>query len=482
MPWFSIKFFVAVVILSIPVGAAHADDEPAVAIEALIKRAAEHGVFSGSVLVAQKGRVIYRAGHGLANREWHQPNSPETVFRLGSLTKSFTAVAVMQLVQSGKLNLDDPIQKHLPQFPAAYGKQVTIRQLLTHQSGISNYTRLPGWFEGRYKQPIADADFLKAITELPLEFEPGQGRRYSNAGYFILGKIIEAASGMSYADFVKKHITTPAGMTHTQHESYTRIIPNRADGYQWTAGGGYRNEHYLNTEVFMAAASLVSSVDDLLKWDQALYSDKLLNQANRSVLFAPAAPLSWEVQTRSLADGAKTVKSVGYNGAVMGFSSMFTRFPEERFLVVLLSNNGTGYQTLDSLTQQIAAILYGVPQSKPLPAAYVLTQAFLESNLTKGLAKIRQNPTSYDIDESRLNSLGYRFLEFRLMDQAVAVLALNTTLFPKSANAFDSLGEAYLVGEDREKAMLNYQKSLALDPQNHNAKAILQRLNQTPTP
>lgn len=479
MPWFSIKFLVTVLLISIPYNVARANADQPAAIQAVVKRAADHGVFSGAVLVAHQGRVIYRAGHGLANHEWRQPNSPETVFRLGSLSKSFTAVAVMQLVQNGKLNLDDTIHKHLPNFPADYGKQVTIRQLLTHQSGISNYVRLPGWFEGRYKQPIDDADFLKAVTQLPLEFEPGKGRRYSNAGYFILGKIIEAASGLPYADFVKKHITAPAGMTQTKHDSHTDIIANRADGYQWTANGGYRNEHYLNTEVFRAAASLVSSVDDLLKWDQALSNDTLLDQKHRAILFAPEAPLSWEVQTRSLADGAKKLTSVGYNGAIMGFSSMFTRFPEDRFLVVLLSNNGTGYQTLTALTQEIAETLYGVAQPKATPAAYLLTQAFLKGDLADGFAKIQSHPGSYDINEGRLNSLGYQFLEFRLIDQAVAVLEFVTTLYPNSANAFDSLGEAYLIGDNREKAAINYRKSLALDPQNQNARAILQRLKQT---
>lgn len=474
------KLLAVAVLLAPAAAAVQAGDERAAAIEALLQRAAEHGVFSGSVLVAHQGKVIYRAGHGLANREWNQPNRPDTVFRLGSLSKSFTAVAVMQLVQSGKLRLDDAIHAHLPQFPAEYGKQVTIRQLLTHQSGIPNYVRLPGWFEGRYKQPISDAAFLKAITDLPLEFEPGKGRRYSNAGYFILGKIIEAASGMPYTDFVAQHITAPAGMSDTRHDSHTAIIANRAAGYQWTAAGGYRNEHYLNTEVFVAAASLVSSVDDLLKWDQALYSDTLLNQSSRDILFAAEAPLSWEVQTRSLADGAKTVKTVAYNGAIMGFSSMFTRFPEDRYLVVLLSNNGTGYDSLNALTLQIAAILYGVPQTKPLPAAYRLTQAFLAAELDKGLAQVRQNPTLFEIDESRLNSLGYRFLEFRLLDQAIAVFDLITTLFPNSANAFDSLGEAYLIAGKREQAVIHYQKSLALDPENHNAKAVLERLKQKP--
>ncbi|CAM2063816.1 Serine hydrolase [Sulfidibacter corallicola] len=450
-------------------------------IDKVVRRYAAHSTFNGAVLVAEAGKVIYRQGHGQANMEWQAANGPDVAYRLGSLSKSMTAIVTMQLVQDGTLGLDDSLATHLPEYPSPHAKRITIRQLLGHRSGIPHYVAIPGWFEGRFKQPITDVDFMAVIAALPLDFEPGTRTRYSNSGYFLLGKVIEKLTGKTYGAALEARLLKPLGMNRTGHDRLDRILPNRAAGYLFAAGGGYRNEDFLNTAVFKATGSVYSTVDDLYKLDQALYGDEILSAETKATMFDPKSPIGWQVAERKLAGREKPVKTIGYNGAVNGFSSMLTRFVADRHLVILLSNTATGYSMLYELTDDLAAILYELPRNHTTPASFLLTQSVVDGNLKKSIETYRAHKDRYELREGRINALGYQLLEAGLTAEAIEVLKLNVTSFPRSANAHDSLAEAYLAHGDRQKAASHYRTSLELDPSNDHARTVLSRIGASPS-
>ena len=251
--------------------------------EALIEPILKADQFSGTVLVAKNGVPVFRKAYGLANREWDVPNTPDTKFRIGSNTKQFTATAILQLADSGKLSIDDPVSKYYSDAPAAW-KGITIRHLLTHTSGIPSYTAIPHFFSGDARLDRTPEEIIKLTQDKPLEFEPGSKFAYDNSGYIILGYIVEKVSGEHYADYVQHHIFDPLGMTSTGYDVSETIIPKRASGYDWKKTK-FINTPYLSMTEPYSAGSLYSTVDDMLIWDQALYSGKPLSPRSLQEMF-----------------------------------------------------------------------------------------------------------------------------------------------------------------------------------------------------
>ena len=454
--------------------AVYGGGDRAARIDRVLERYLAHHMFSGSVLVAEAGEVIYQKGHGLANREWGTPHDPHVKFGVASLTKSFTAILAMQLVQAGKLDTAKVIAAYLPDYPSPNGRRITLHHLLAHRSGIPHYIQIPGWFEGKFKQPIDDGEFLKIITALDLNFEPGSNQRYSNSNYFILGLIIEKVTGQSYDAVLHGNILKPLGMAESGCDHRGDILTKRAPAYVWSPDGGYRNADYVNMEVFKGTAGIYTTVGDLFKLDQALYSEKLLSRASKEILFNPEAPYGWNVEQRQLKGGSEPRETIGYNGSINGFDAMVTRFVADRHAVILLSNSSTGYDVLYDLTDDIAAVLYDLPMAaEKLPASFCLTQAWFDGDFEQAIARVRAHQSDYALDERRLNQLGYRLRYTPRLKDATAVFRLNTELFPRSAAAFHHLAEAYRAQENRPLAVENYRKSLALDPDNPAARAIL---------
>jgi CubicO group peptidase (beta-lactamase class C family) len=270
-----------------------------------------------SVIVIQNGEVLHRKGYGMANIEHSVPNTPETKFRLGSITKSFTAIAVMQLHEKEKLNTSDYIGKYLPDFPN--GDRITIHHLLTHTSGI------------------AESD------KEPLQSEPGERLNYSNFGYILLGRIVEKVSGKSYEEYLKENIFLPLNMINSGYDHHATILKNRASGYSVSGDGKFINADYMDMSGPFAAGGLYSTIEDMYLWDQVLYTDKLLKPSTLEQAFTPVKlndgrqgvyGLGWMInQNRGL-------KEVGHGGDITGFNSYIARFPEQRFTVIVLSNVG----------------------------------------------------------------------------------------------------------------------------------------------
>ncbi|HEY0762655.1 MAG TPA: serine hydrolase [Pyrinomonadaceae bacterium] len=452
-------------------------------IQELLALAHKYRQFNGSALVAENGKVVYKGAFGLANMEWNIPNTPDTKFRLGSITKQFTATLTLQLVEQGKIKLDAKISDYLPDYRKDIGQKVTIHHLLTHTSGIPSYTSQPGFFENVSRNPYKVDEFVKKYASGDLEFEPGSKYSYNNSGYFLLGAIIEHVTGKPYEQVLKENIFAPLGMNNTGYDHHNTILPKRATGYSKTPDG-YTNSLYLDMSIPYAAGSMYSTVEDLFLWDQALYTNKVLSEQSKALMYKPFLDnyaYGWVVRNASFKQNDKDVPIIMHGGGINGFTTLLVRFPQEKNVIVLLDNTGTEY--LDRLSDSIAKLIYNQPYQPPkMSIVPVLEQTITQKGIEAGVAQYRELKTNqsatYDFAEPELNALGYRLLRNGRAKEAVEVFKLNVEAYPQAANTYDSLAEAYVAVNERELAKQNYKKSLELNPSNTNAAEILKTFDK----
>ena len=450
-------------------------------IDALVQQYVANRQFNGAVLVAEHGQVIFKKGYGMANMEWNIPNAPDTKFRLGSITKQFTSMLIMQLVEKGKLKLDGHVTDYLPGYPKATGDKITIHHLLTHTSGIPNYTDVPGFFQNKSRELYTPDAFLKTFSSLPLDFEPGTKFSYSNSGYFLLGAIIEKVTGKAYADVLAENITKPLQLSSTGYDLFAPILPKRAAGYE-KQGGGYVNAPYLDMSIPYAAGSLYSTVEDLYKWDQALYTDKLLSANGKKTMFTPflnGYAYGWGVGNIKVGTLKDSLMLIEHGGGINGFNTLISRVPKDKQFVVLLNN--TGGAPLNAMRKNILAILYDQPIEPPKKS---IAEALRQPASVQPLDKLRTTfntlkaDKAYSLNEGEINALGYELMRSGNAPQAIAVFTLNAEAFPNSYNVYDSRGEAYMTGGDKAAAIRDYKKSVEIDPRNANGFAKLKELGE----
>jgi CubicO group peptidase (beta-lactamase class C family) len=309
--------------------------------------------FMGSALVAKGGKVVMEKGYGMANVELDVPNTPDTKFRLGSITKQFTATAIMQLQEQGKLSTNDLACKFLPSCPDAW-KTITVHHLLTHTSGIPSYTggefmRKPGMV----RSPLSPVEIVMLSKDKALEFEPGTKWNYDNTGYVFLGAIIEKVSGEKYADYLKKHVFGPLDMQNSGYDDTTTLLKNRAAGYQ-PGPGGMVNSDYIDMSLPHAAGSLYSTVRDLYRWDRAMYTEKVLSKASWGTMFTPVQrDYGYGLMLAPMANH----KQIGHGGGIFGFTTYTARFPDDDAFVVVLSNFTNG--NMQNIARDLAGTMFG---------------------------------------------------------------------------------------------------------------------------
>ncbi len=445
-----------------------------------------YGQFNGAVLVSEGGRVVYRKGFGLANMEWNIPNEADTKFRLGSITKQFTAMLILQLAEQGKLKLDGKLSDYLPDYRKDTGERVTVHQLLNHTSGIPSYTSQPGFFADVSRNPYSVADFVKKYASRDLEFEPGAKYSYNNSGYFLLGAIIEKVAGKTYEQVLKENILDPLGMKNTGYDHHNTIITKRASGYNKTPNG-YENAPYLDMSLPYAAGSMYSTIDDLFLWDQALYGEKLLSGKYKELMFKPNLgnyAYGWIITKASLGQTKESVPVVTHGGGINGFNTLLVRLIDRKHTIVLLDNTSQG-RPQQAMSRAITNILYDQPYEAPKQS---IAEALYTTVTGKGVdAAIKQyrdlkatQANRYDFGEMELNTLGYQLLGMKRIKDAIEIFKLNVEAYPQAANPYDSLGEAYMTDGDTELAVKNYKRSLELDPQNKGAIEVLKRI-ENPT-
>ncbi|MDR7128188.1 CubicO group peptidase (beta-lactamase class C family) [Algoriphagus sp. 4150] len=307
-------------------------------------------------LVAKAGKPIYRKAFGEANLELNVPMTPSNVFEIGSMTKQFTAIAILMLMEQGKLQLEDQITKFIPDYPTR-GKNITIHHLLTHTSGIKSFTGMKS-LRAIERQDLAPPELIDFFKNEPMDFDPGEAFKYNNSGYVILGYIIEILSGKSYAEFVQENIFDKLEMTSSQYANHSEVIENRAYGYHQK--DKYVNKNYVSLSLPYASGSLMSTVDDMLKWNKAIKNNKLIIDETKKIVF----------ENHTLSNGKKINYGYGWHittlnnavsfehgGSIFGFKSMGVYLPEEDIYVIGLSNCDCNSPT--ELARDIAQLTMG---------------------------------------------------------------------------------------------------------------------------
>lgn len=447
--------------------------------EQYLSEASVRGQFNGVALVYDKGKVVYEGAFGLRSIDPLDSLTVNSQFRLASVSKQFTAMAIMILKEQGKLSYDQDIRDFMPELPYA---GITIRNLLQHTSGLPDYEPLmdQNWkTELKYDDPArytdGNADVLRmfVLKKPPVYFEPGEQWRYSNTGYNFLGTIVTRASGMSFARYAQQHMFDPAGMSHTSFYPFVvgndPGMPDRAYGFQHTWNRTDlvpADSHYLNHG--LGEDGVYSTAGDLLKWDRVLYTEKLVSKATLQEAFTPG----------KLNDGSKTDYGFGWfiedggnvvkhSGGWLAFTTYIQRdIAEDKCLIVLMNNSSMHFW---GIVQGLTDLLYGRPAKLPPHSIRAEMGRELSEHGAGHAIEFygdmkAKKASDYTFDEIELNMLGYDLLWAGRTTDAVAIQKLNLEQFPNSANAYDSYGDALLANGDTANALANFKKCLAMDP------------------
>lgn len=443
-----------------------------------------NGMFNGIVLAAENGKVVYKEAFGFSDFENKIPLDSSCVMSIGSVTKSFTAVAIMMLKEDGLLSYEDKLVDYFPVF-LDYAQEITIRHLLTHTSGLVDY--------------INDLDLLDKVPELTdeigldslvnqsdLKFETGKKYSYCNSGYFLLGLIIGKVTNKTYREFLEENIFKPLGMNHTYVlDNSIKNIPNRTNSYKFF---WQKSDDDLRLKA-NGNGNIYSTVDDLFLFDQALYGDKLVNQSTLQEAYDTTGVYTgrgyvygfgWRIPT----DLSGHV--VYHNGGIAGFCSHFWRDLKNKNTLIVLSNNTWLSETPDILSAADKIML-----GKPYKLGKIaVSEFFMESWYFKGFDvalkqmryAVKNDSSQYDFSPDQLNSLGYFFLNKNRISEAIKIFKFALELNPNDYNLWDSLGEAYMTAGNNKEAIRNYKKALELNPECESAKRALLKLKKEKSP
>jgi CubicO group peptidase (beta-lactamase class C family) len=334
----------------LPVCTAYAQDAPR-RMDDIVRSYVDSKQFMGSVLVARDGDILLDKGYGDANLEWQIPDAPDAKFRLGSITKQFTAASILLLEERGKLKTDDPVKKYMPDAPPAWDK-ITLYNLLTHTSGIPNFTSFPDYGSSE-ATPTTPEKLVARFRDKPLDFQPGEKWSYSNSGYVLLGYLIEKITGKSYRDFVEENIFKPLGMGDSGYDSNSAIILHRASGYA-PGPSGPVNAGYIDMTIPFSAGALYSTTHDLVKWEQGLFGGKVLSAASLKKMTTPFKEnYGCGLMVRTVNGHAM----IEHGGGIEGFNTDLAYYPDDKLTVVVLGNlNG---DAPESIAAKLAAVAHG---------------------------------------------------------------------------------------------------------------------------
>lgn len=439
--------------------------------------------FSGAVLVADRGRVVYQGARGEANSDWAIPNAPSTKFRIASVTKQFTALAILQLVDAGALELDAPITRYLTDYPAESGDKVTVRHLLNHTSGIPSYTERPNFFNDEAKERLPVDEFVKAYCSDPLEFEPGSQFNYNNSGYFLLGAILEEVTGQTYAEVLGERIFTPLGMRDTGIDDQYRVVPGRAVGYDDILGGR-RIAKWMDMSTPFAAGAMYTTVGDLWKWDQALRAETLLQGDLAREMVTPGLGdygFGWEITELPAETGLDTdggTRIVNYHGGGMpGVSTLIWRVPAEERCIIVLGNT---MQTMTFSIQRGLAELLAGRDPGPVRARgdFEIARTVLEEGNERALEDLAKWPEHVQEDYIRRDVIGlaHRLLEQERYAEAVALTHFLTLAFPDDPEVWDGLGYVHMTAGNNAEAIEAYGRLVELDPSADGIRSLIEEL------
>ena len=334
--------------------------------------------FNGTLLVMQKGKPIYKKSFGTADREWNIANTNDTKYRIGSVTKQFTAACILQLAEQGKLNLDDKLSKYIPDYPK--GDSITTHMLLNHTSGIKNYTDLPEFWP-KAILPLSTDSMIALFKNKPLDFSPGSKWNYSNSGYFLLGVIVEKASGKNFSDYLLKNVIEKAGLKNTGMDNLDSVLNYRAKGYSKSRQGVWQHAMQISMEGPYSAGAMYSTVDDLYTWIKTLTANKIISaESLKKMTTAYMNKYGYGIGSDSL----KTHSRISHSGGIPGFVSYLAFYPNDDVCVVAISNNSGNSSQLG---MDLASVMFDLPVQIPYtPKAVKIDTTILDRYLGKYMA------------------------------------------------------------------------------------------------
>ena len=389
-----------------PAPSTRADGELASAIHALAQDAlSEHPAPGISIGVQEGGEVLFAGGFGYADLENEVPATADTVYRIGSVTKQFTAAAAMLLVEEGKLDLSADLRDYLPDYDTR-DFAVPVERLLNHTSGIKGYTEMPEFWE-RSRLDLGHEAMLELFSEPPFEFEPGDRYQYNNSGYYLLGVLIERLSGMSYTEFLEARLFGPLGLERTHYLRNGPLVPGRAEGYEVGEDGGFVNDEPLSMELPYAAGSLGASVLDLLAWQRALASGEVVSASGYEAMTARGSLVNGEPvhYGYGLSLGEEHgLSRVSHGGGINGFRAQLAHYPEADLGIAVLINSGSGRPGL--LANRIARAVLGMEQ----PVVEEIEVPEAELRRCAGTYDPGRSPVSVRFEEGSLRGFGERLV------------------------------------------------------------------------
>lgn len=449
--------------------------------------AMEKAGFYGSVLVECEGKKIVAKGYGYRNIEKNLKNQPTTIFNINSVTKQFTAAAILKLEMQGKLSTTDKISRYFSNVPLDKAN-ITVHDLLRNRSGLVSNV-------GANFEKISKTDFIKRVFDTKLLFEPGVQFSYSNIGYSLLAIIIEERSGMRYEDYLYQNLLKTAemhqtGFTRPDFEPNNVAIGYYNDGRDWgkpTQQGIDRQSEYWNT---IGNGNLLSNVEDIYKWHKSLLTDTILSaEAKRKLFHPPLRPnedtnnyyaYGWDIHTTP----RHTLK-MWHNGVNNIMYADFKRFSDERVMIITLSNKSNQNIFDGKISNDIEGLIFYKDYSPTIPAIENQENAAFTDQIIKIIEKkgLQAGKDTYkhrtggvDILPHVINAKGYDLLGENKADQAIVLFAFNVFVSPGSADAYDSLAEGLMEKGDKYGAIKNYERSIALNPLNDNATQMLKKL------
>ena len=489
--------------LVLPKGYREVGPDKVAALQALCRATADNGRFSGAILVAAQGKVIFKEAFGLANREWDIPNTVDTKFRLASVSKQFCSMVVMQLVQEGRINLTDKITDHLSYYRKDTGDRITIHHLLAHQSGIKDFTANFDFRRKISRLPAKQEDFIKDYCSGDLLHEPGTIYSYCNAGYCILGGIIEKVTRKTFERSVHERIFEPLGMKNSGYDRNRYVLGKRAAGY--TRGPfEYTNADYMDMDSSPGAAgSLYSTVEDLFLWDRALYTDQLLNRKHRDLMFTPNRDVpevkaaggraqsrygyGWQIYTRTHPVTKRRVKVINHGGAINGFRAMENRLVDDDAFVIVLCNQGDAigrsdvWRTVMNLSAELIHIVTGQPFRMPGKAPITQEQRMYAMIKSKGVEAAIEWFRSKGRKAAwggANQTLAQQLIKDGRVDDGIRLLEFDIELSPGKVWLLRKTAKACLSNGRPDKALNLAQKGLELRPDDEEFKTIKEDAEQ----
>ena len=437
-------------------------------IDSVIEKYVALDIFSGIVLVAEKGSIKFHKAYGLANRDTNAPNTTNTLFDIGSMNKTFTSIVVKQLAAEGKLTLDDKLNNYIEGFEDPNTSKITIKHLLNHESGFGDY-HTPDYFNLPKKERTLNAIVERAKT-YELNFEPGEEEDYSNLGYVILGAVIEKASGKSYFDNVKERIVKPLNLKNTYINNFEGIESRIAQGYFYSPLGELEEAEQIQ-DLPNPDGGFLSTTEDIMTFYRSYYYDDLL--------------LSKDIKSHdpyfNFLDSIPEGKTTGAAGGFDGFNTALHQVISSDLTIIVFANMDE--PVAEHIAADILKLTRGETPNKPQPPAIQNVREAYNKNdadfIKNNFEELTVNYHPQDPKDFILNDLGYAYLyEANDINKAVELFKLNTELFSDIANCWDSYGEALAKQGNKDQAIASYEKALSIDPNLESAKKALKELKQ----